>query len=192
VTEKQNPRPVRYGREFALVPMLLNRSSRMETNDKETIAVLNDLIATCKDGVSGFRSAADAVKIPAIKALFISRIASIEQSASDLQAAVRRLGGDPTDSGHAAASLHRGWMNLKAAIAGKDDHEIIEEVIRGEESAIKHYSEAVQKNLPDPIRGLVQHQMQGALQNLASVRALLTGTTSPPRARTESGVDAQL
>jgi hypothetical protein len=34
----------------------------VETTDKDTIAVLNDLIATCKDGVEGFKTAAGAVK----------------------------------------------------------------------------------------------------------------------------------
>ena len=40
----------------------------MENNDKDTIAVLNDLIATCKDGVEGFRAPADAVKSSTVKA----------------------------------------------------------------------------------------------------------------------------
>jgi uncharacterized protein (TIGR02284 family) len=164
----------------------------MDTNDKDTIAALNDLIATCKDGVNGFKAAANAVDIPAAKSLFTSRATSIEQSASDLQAVVRRLGGDAADSGHAAASLHRGWINMKAALSGNDEHEIIEEAVRGEESAVEHYREALPKIRPDAIRALVEHQLQGARQNLAAVQALLTGGAAPPSSRSASSLDVRL
>jgi len=164
----------------------------MENNDKDTIAVLNDLIATCKDGAEGFRAAADAVKSSTVKAQFSSRATSIGQSAVDLQAAVRTAGGDPTDSGHVAASLHRGWMALKAAVSDKDEHAIIEETVRGEESAVTHYREALQKPLPDSVRGLVERQLRGAQQNLASVQALLTSAPSTARVRSDAGPDMRL
>jgi len=164
----------------------------MEANNKDTVAVLNDLIATCKDGVEGFKSAADAVKNPTVKTLFITRVTAIEQSALDLQAAVRRLGGDPTDSGHAAASLHRGWMNIKSAVSGKDERAIIEEAVRGEDTAVAHYRDALEKPLPDTVRALVERQLHGAQQNLASVQSLLTGAPSPAGVRPDSSSDIRL
>jgi uncharacterized protein (TIGR02284 family) len=163
----------------------------VETTDKDTIAVLNDLIATCKDGVEGFKTAAGAVKSSAAKTLFTSRLSSIEQAAVDLQAAVRTAGGDPTDSGHAAASLHRGWINLKAAVSGKDEHEIIEEAVRGEDAAVTHYREALDKPLPDAVRRLVERQLHGAQQNLASVQALLTTAPASARVRSDSRSDVR-
>jgi uncharacterized protein (TIGR02284 family) len=164
----------------------------METNEKDTIAVLNDLIATCKDGVEGFKAAADAVRSPTVKTLFTSRVTSIEQSAVDLQAAVRRAGGDPADSGHAAASLHRGWINLKAAVSGNDERDVIEEAVRGEDTAVTRYREALQKPLPDVVRALVEHQLRGAQQNLASVQALLTSAPSSARVRSDASSDIRL
>jgi uncharacterized protein (TIGR02284 family) len=163
----------------------------MDPTDRDTIATLNDLIATCKDGVNGFRTAANAVTNPGVKTLFTSRVTSIEAAASDLQAAVRRLGGDPADSGHAAASLHRGWINMKAALAGQDEREIIEEAVRGEKTAVAHYRDALQTTLPDPILGLVERQLQGAQQNLAAISAVLAGTASPPGARAASSFDVR-
>jgi uncharacterized protein (TIGR02284 family) len=154
----------------------------MDTNDKdttkETIAALNDLIATCKDGINGFTSAANAVQDPTIKTQFVSRVASIEQASADLQAAVRRLGGDPTDSGHASAALHRGWINMKAAVSGHDERLIVDEAVRGEEVAVTHYRDALEQPLPEVIRAMVERQLLGAVQNLAAVRALVPLATA--------------
>jgi uncharacterized protein (TIGR02284 family) len=163
----------------------------MEHTDKDTIAVLNDLIATCKDGMNGFESAANAVETPAAKMLFTSRVTSIEQSMSDLQDAVLTLGGEPAETGHAAASLHRGWVNMTAALSGNDEHEIVEETLRGEETAVAHYHEALQTPLPDSVRFLVERQLLGAVQNVAAVRALLMGPASPPSARAASSFDVR-
>lgn len=157
----------------------------MDTNDKDTIAVLNDLIATCKDGLDGFAAAANAVKDPSIKRQFLSRLASIEQGKADLEATVRRLGGDPAESGHVSASIHRGWMNIKAAVTAHDDRQIVDEAIRGEEVAVKQYREALEKPLPDAVHGLVERQLRGVEENLASVRALMPlamGASAPAAA----------
>jgi uncharacterized protein (TIGR02284 family) len=163
----------------------------MEPSDANTIAVLNDLIATCKDGVNGFTSAADAVHSPAAKALFTSRATSIEQSASDLQDAVLALGGDPAESGHAEASLHRAWINMTAALSGNDEHEIVEETLRAEDTAVAQYRDALRTPLPEPIRLMVEHQMRGAEHNLAAVQALLSGSASLPSARAASSFDVR-
>ena len=163
----------------------------MVPTDKQTIAILNDLIATCKDGMNGFASAANAVDAPATKMLFNSRVTSIEQAMSDLQDAVLKLGGEPAETGHVAASLHRAWTNMKAALDGNDEHEIVAETLRAEETAVAQYADALRTPLPDAIRALVENQLHGAQQNVEVVRALLTGPASPPSAREASSFDVR-
>lgn len=107
------------------------------TNDNhETISILNGLIETCEDGVKGFRTAAAAVKHPAAKTLFTSRVPAIEHAASELQAEVQRLGATPETTGSVAAKIHRGWIDLKAAVNGQNDAAIITECERGEQVAV--------------------------------------------------------
>src|SRR3546814_9708315 len=55
------------------------------------------------------------------------------QVASQLQAEVRRLGGNPEDDSSLMAAAHRTFMNLKQAFTGNEDKAIIEEVERGED-----------------------------------------------------------
>lgn len=143
------------------------------TNDNgATISILNGLIETCEDGVKGFRTAAAAVKHSAAKTLFTSRVPVIEHAASELQAEVLRLGGTPETTGSVAATIHRGWIDLKAAVTGQDDAAIITECERGEQVAVHNYEEARKQELPSAIRTIVERQYQGAVQNLERVRAL--------------------
>lgn len=148
----------------------------MASANKTAIAVLNDLIETSKNGANGFRTAADAVQRSDAKALFTSRVPVIEHAAAELQAEVRRLGGDAETTGSVAASLHRGWIGLKAAVTGKNDAAIVTECERGEQLAVTNYEDALTKELPAEVRTLVERQYRGTLQNLERVRALGTAT----------------
>jgi uncharacterized protein (TIGR02284 family) len=139
---------------------------------EELIGTLNDLIETCRDGINGFRTAADGVSSPIAKEVFLSRVHLIEKGLGDLDAAVQRLGGDPVDHGHPAASMHRAWINIKSAVTLRDDRAIINEVVRGEEVAIQHYREALDKPLPADIRAMVEMQERGTELNLERARAL--------------------
>jgi uncharacterized protein (TIGR02284 family) len=155
--------------------------ARANDTTETAISVLNDLIETSKDGANGFRAAAEAVQRPDAKALFTSRVPVIERAAAELQAEVRRLGGDPETTGSVAASLHRGWIGLKAAVTGKDDAAIITECERGEQLAVTNYEDALEKDLPAGVREIVERQYRGTVQNLERVRALgsVAGADSP-------------
>jgi uncharacterized protein (TIGR02284 family) len=157
----------------------------MAMDRDDVISVLNDLIETSRDGVNGFRTAAESVQSAQAKAVFMTRAQLIERAVGELQAEVRRLGGDPEKSGSVTGSLHRGWINLKSAIMGKDDDAIITECERGEESAVKSYQDALDKELPADVRAIVERQYRGTVQNLEKVRALKgapgVGTSARPR-----------
>ena len=150
-----------------------------------TLSVLNDLIETCEDGIKGFREAADAVESREARAVFVKRIELIQRSEAELKAEVRRLGGDPEQRGSVSGALHRGWINLKSAITGRDDDAIIAECERGEDVAVKNYKAALEKELPAGIRAIVAQQYEGTEQNRDKVRALRTsaGGASATRSR---------
>ncbi len=133
---------------------------------------LNGLIETCKDGQQGFQTAADKVKDQSLKSLFSKYASQRASYAQELQSAVTSLGEKPTESGHVLAGLHRGWINLKEALAKDEDTAIINEAEAGEDVAKKAYSEATQKSLPANIQTLVQKQYQGVLEAHNVVRDL--------------------
>jgi uncharacterized protein (TIGR02284 family) len=144
--------------------------------NKEAVSVLNDLIETSKDGEKGFHTSAEDIKNPEIKAYFLSRSSECATAVRELQAEVRALGGDPEDSSSASGAVHRMWVELKAAVTGKSDEAVLNEVERGEDHALKAYKDAqqkaVEKGLPANVVTLIQRQLTGVQANHDKVKAL--------------------
>lgn len=143
----------------------------MASND-EVISTLNGLIETCRDGQKGFQTAAEHVKSSELKSLFYAYAQQRAAFAGELQDEVRRLGGDAENTGSVAASLHRGWMNLKSAVSGGDDDAIVSEAERGEDSAIANYRDALGADMPANVRSLVERQFAEVKEAHDRVRGL--------------------
>ena len=126
---------------------------------QEVISAINNLIETLKDGEKGFKEAADAVQDPELKALFREYSQQRSRFVNQLQTQARTLGeSDPEKSSSAAGAMHRAWINLKSAITSGDDHAILAECERGEDSAVKQYEEALDDGLTAPISDIVSEQ----------------------------------
>jgi uncharacterized protein (TIGR02284 family) len=138
----------------------------------DVIKTLNNLVETCKDGQNGFQAAADGVKNSELKTLFHTYAQQRAQFAAELQAEVRRLGGDPEQTGSVAASLHRGWINIKATVTGEDESAIISECERGEDSAVRNYKDALDSKLPADVGAVVERQYTEVKDAHDRIRAL--------------------
>ncbi|MCA1592784.1 MAG: PA2169 family four-helix-bundle protein [Acidobacteria bacterium] len=125
-------------------------------SNEEVISTLNNLIETCKDGQNGFQTAADGTGNGELKTLFHTYSQQRAKFAGELQDEVRHLGGDPEQTGSVAAALHRGWIDIKSAVTGKDDAAIINECERGEDSAVSNYKEALDTDLPANVRTVIE------------------------------------
>jgi len=138
----------------------------------DVISTLNNLIETCRDGAEGFKDAAESIKHSELKTVFYEYSQQRAQFGAVLQELVRELGGDPTKSGSSAGAIHRGWMELKAAITGGDEQSILNECERGEDSAKEAYMDALNKNLPANIADVVRQQSQAVQAAHNRVREL--------------------
>jgi len=144
----------------------------MTSKPLDLIAVLNKLIETCKDGDEGFQTAAKCVTNSDLKTLFQSYAQQRALFASELQAEVLRLGGDPEKTGSLAGALHRGWTNIKSVVVGGDEASIIAECERGEDVARKNYEEALQQNLPADVHATVNRQYASVKESHDRIHAL--------------------
>ncbi len=126
----------------------------------ENISTLNSVIETLKDGQEGFRQAAEAVKDGQLKSLFNELSLQRSKFAGELQNEVINLGEPkPEDSSSTAGAMHRAWINLKSAITSQDDHAILAECERGEDSAVAEYKKAMEeKELSSPVRDILSRQ----------------------------------
>lgn len=147
-------------------------ATNMAATNDDAISTLNGLIETLKDGQEGFRTAAEGMTNPEHKALFNSYAQQRAQFSSELQAEVRRLGGDPEKAGSVLASLHRGWINIKSAVTGADEGSILSECERGEDSAVNNYQDAMKQSLPADVQQVIQRQYTQIKEAHDRVRAL--------------------
>ncbi len=147
----------------------------MTLSTSDFISELNSLIETCKDGENGYREAAEEVKAPTLKTLFQTYAGERGQYASELQQAVAKLGKAPETTGSLAASLHRRWIDLKAAVTDQSDKAIIDECERGEDIAVAAYRDAMAKDMPSDLKSVIERQYVGVKAAHDKVRDLKHG-----------------
>jgi uncharacterized protein (TIGR02284 family) len=125
-------------------------------------SILNDLIRINNDRVIGYEKALDELKAgdADLKVLFQRYTTESRQYAQELTTEVSRLGGEPTDGTTNSGKIYRVWMDLKAAIAGKDRKAILENCEFGEDAAQKAYDLALNADveLEPSLRDLIVSQ----------------------------------
>ena len=126
---------------------------------KKQNEVIENLIETLRDGQQGFKEAAESVKDPQLKSLFSEYSKQRARFLAELRNNVQSPDERETKvSGSAAGALHRGWINLKSAVTKGDDHSVLAECERGEDSAVEEYQKALNDGLSAPVREMVARQ----------------------------------
>jgi len=149
------------------------------SQQKEIISTINGLIETLKDGQEGFRQASDAVKDSQLKTLFSEYSLQRSKFAGELQNEAIGLGEhNPENTSSTAGAMHRAWINLKSAVTSGDDHAILAECERGEDSAVSEYKKAMEeKDLSSPIRDTISRQYADVKSAHDRIRELRDATT---------------
>ena len=127
----------------------------------ETITTLNTLIATTIDSVTGYEDSAQNIDSQRFREIFRQRANERQDIVEQLRAEVRRLGGKPEDGGSFLGKAHQRFEDLKAAIMGRDEKSIINEVERGEDYLKEKWQAALQSgNLNGESHDLVERCYQ--------------------------------
>ena len=111
----------------------------------ETITTLNTLIATTIDSVNGYEDSAQNIDNERFREIFRERASERQEVVQKLREEVRRLGGNPEDDGSFMGKAHQRFEDLKAAITGRDEKAIVNEVERGEDYLKEKFETALEK-----------------------------------------------
>ena len=126
---------------------------------KDQNKVIENLIETLKDGQAGFKQAAESVKDPQLRSLFEEYSRQRARFAIELRSQAQSPDErDSKMSGSAAGALHRGWINLKSTLTSGDDHAILAECERGEDSAVEEARKALNDGLSAHVQEIVARQ----------------------------------
>jgi uncharacterized protein (TIGR02284 family) len=149
----------------------------MTSGNQSAIATLNTLTATLIDSVTGFEDAAANLDSDSrLQSLFRDRAIERQRVVEELRSEVRRLGGDPEDSGSFLGKTHQRFLDLKAVVAGRDEKAIVNEVERGEDYLKGKFEAALEgTDLTGESRAAVERAYQSVRSGHDQVSALKHG-----------------
>ena len=140
------------------------------TKNKETETVLLDVIKSLQDGQKGFAEIGEHLKDETVKRYFLAESLKRANFRAELENELHRAGmADVSESGTTAGAIHRAWADLKAKLGG-GDHTLLETAEQGEDEAKKAYKDALEQDLPLPIRQLLTEQQAHILTSHDYVR----------------------
>jgi uncharacterized protein (TIGR02284 family) len=116
----------------------------------DQIDTLNSLLSTTIDSINGYNNSAEELSSGSLQQMFHQRANDRRQVVQRLQDEVRRLGGEPADSGSAMGQMHHVWEDLKGTVTGHDDKAIINQTENAEDYLKEQYEDALDKLDGDP------------------------------------------
>ena len=142
----------------------------------DEITTLNTLTATLIDSVKGYRDAAENSESDRFQELFRTNADERYRVCEDLRAEVRRLGGEPEDDQSTMGALHQRWLDLKAAVTGRDEKAIINEVERGEDYLKEKFEAALNsEHLSGESRAVVERAYQSVRKGHDQIASIKHG-----------------
>jgi uncharacterized protein (TIGR02284 family) len=145
-------------------------------NSTAGTGVLETLTTTLIDSINGYRDAAQNAEGSQFQELFRRMADDRSRVAEDLRSEIRRLGGNPPDDGSFLGATHQRFLDLKAAITGRDDQAIINEVERGEDYLKEKFETALNSDdLPVESRSVIERAYQSVREGHDRVRDLKHG-----------------
>ncbi|MDQ3246676.1 MAG: PA2169 family four-helix-bundle protein [Pseudomonadota bacterium] len=137
----------------------------MNDDNQTQISTLNTLIATTIDSVNGYEESAKNVEGERFQQMFRERASERQEIVQQLRETVRNLGGTPDDDASFLGKTHQMFADLKAAVTGRDEKAIINEVERGEDYIKDKYETALNG---DSLTGEARSAVEQAYQSVRS------------------------
>lgn len=140
---------------------------------KATQALLQELLETLKDGEQGYATATTDVEDQDLKQVFKKYAVQRDGYLTELEDQMHQLNLKAEEQSSITGTVHRAFINLKAAITSKSRESILNECERGEEYAVKAYQTALKaEGLPTQLKTIIEKQYQGVQAALSEIKSL--------------------
>lgn len=118
-------------------------------NKEKSIDVLNTLIEINNDRIEGYETASEETEESDLKALFSELMKTSQKCKAELVSEVLNLGGTPIEGTRTTGKFFRVWMDVKAALTGKDRKAILNSCEFGEDVAVATYVKVLKNDSED-------------------------------------------
>ena len=126
---------------------------------EEVAKKLNNLLEKNYDAEKGYQDAAERIENPTMKDFLKEQARKRYDFGHEIKTEIKNYGEQPDKGGSAKGTVHRAWMDLKAAVASSSEEQVMEEVQRGEQSAINEYNEVISEtSLPPSVQQVLTKQ----------------------------------
>jgi len=115
--------------------------------NEKTIAVLNTLITINNDRIEGYETASKETEEQDLKTMFAQFSSTSKKCKQELWNEVSKLGGTAAEGTLIIGKFFRVWMDVKAALTGKDRKAILNSCEYGEDQAKDTYEKALENDL---------------------------------------------
>jgi uncharacterized protein (TIGR02284 family) len=137
----------------------------------EVEEALRMVIENLIDGQEGFQKIGEELKDDTLKRYFLAESLKRARFRGDLETVLHQEGvHDVKESGSVSGAVHRTWATLKSKLGG-GDHALLETAEQGEDAAKKAYDDAMNRELPLPIRQTLSEQYVHILSSHDFVKA---------------------
>jgi uncharacterized protein (TIGR02284 family) len=124
---------------------------------------IKSVINALQDSQKGFADIGEHLKDETLKRYFLAESLKRANFRAELENELHRAGvHDVKETGTTTGTIHRVWGDLKAKLGG-GDHELLVTAEQGEDAAKKAYADALDRDLPLPIRQLLVEQQAHVL-----------------------------
>jgi uncharacterized protein (TIGR02284 family) len=148
-------------------------------SDNAGVGTLETLTTTLIDSVNGYRDAAQNAEGTKFQELFRRNADERSRIVEELRSEIRRLGGNAPDDGSFLGATHQRFLDLKAAVTGRDDTAIINEVERGEDYLKEKFEAALGATDTAPeTRMVIERAYQSVRQGHDQISSLKHGLTA--------------
>jgi uncharacterized protein (TIGR02284 family) len=126
--------------------------------NKEVEGTLRSVIQSLIDGQEGFQKIGEHLRDETLRRYFAAESLKRAQFRGALEEVLHQEGvQDVKEKGTVGGAVHRTWGDIKAHLGG-GDHTLLETAEAGEDTAKKAYKDALEKELPLPIKQMLDTQ----------------------------------
>ncbi len=144
----------------------------MEYSEKISVK-LNDLLEKNYDTEKAYKYASENVKNLQLKSFFIERSQERYNFGHQLKSEIRSFGEPPETGSSITGDMKRSWMNLKASLSSDKEEAVLEEMVRGEKSAVEEYNDVMEDtDIPASTKNILMKQRNAITESLNKVKSL--------------------
>jgi len=130
-------------------------------NTRATVETLNDLVLINNDRIAGYERAISELNDDdtELKYLFTNLVGESHKFKMEIATEIAALGKDIETGTSTSGTIHRTWLDVKAAFSGHSTKSILEECEFGEDAIKKAYHTALDEDsLPSYIKEILRNQ----------------------------------